>query len=282
MAEVMAEWGDGILVLNADNPHGRAIADRFNRMLTGRIVLFGQSDAANVKATDIQPLGTKGIAFSLCMGKEQRQVRLRTPGKHNVSNALAAAAVAWTLGRPADDVVAGLETFRPSPMRMEVVDLPEGLRVINDAYNANPDSMTAALETFASLANGGQSVAVLGDMLELGKRAVSAHRSVGAAVARLSKAPEECIDHLLVVGEKARLMADEALKRGMPSKRVTVCETHGEATRWLKRHTHPGDWVLLKGSRGMGMERVLDGLAPQSTRGSKKANKPARKAKRSA
>ncbi|MDP6482360.1 MAG: cyanophycin synthetase [Nitrospinota bacterium] len=170
--------------------------------------------------------------------------------------------MAWSLGVGADDVASGLEDFRPAPMRMEVLDLPEGLHVVNDAYNANPDSMAAALTTFAGLSNGGRSVAVLGDMLELGRRAAAAHRSVGAAVARMAQQPSGRIDHLLVLGKRARLMADEALKRGMNRRRVTVCETHAEAARWLKRHTRSGDWVLLKGSRGMGMERVLEGLRP--------------------
>ena len=263
MAHVMAKQGEGVLVLNADNPHCLAVADRFYKKLAGRIVLFGRIAAADVQAADIRPLRQEGTAFTLRMGTEWRAVHLRTPGDHNVSNALAAAAAAWTLGAPADDVAAGLEGFRPAPMRMEVFHLPEGLHVVNDAYNANPDSMAAALKTFAGLSNGGRSVAVLGDMLEMGKRAAAAHRSVGAAVARLAQRPKGRIDHLLVVGERARLMADEAVKRGMTRKKVTVCETPDEAARWLRRHTRPGDWVLLKGSRGMGMERVLEGLRPE-------------------
>ncbi|MDP6618325.1 MAG: UDP-N-acetylmuramoyl-tripeptide--D-alanyl-D-alanine ligase [Nitrospinota bacterium] len=262
MAQVMAERGRGVMVLNAENPHCLNVAERYGRDLEGRIVLFGRLAAAHVQAADVRSLGKAGMAFTLRMGTERRAVRLRTPGEHNVANALAAAAAAWSLGVGADDVASGLEDFRPAPMRMEVLDLPEGLHVVNDAYNANPDSMAAALTTFAGLTNGGRSVAVLGDMLELGRRAAAAHRSVGAAVARMAQQPSGRIDHLLVLGKRARLMADEALKRGMNRRRVTVCETHAEAARWLKRHTRSGDWVLLKGSRGMGMERVLEGLRP--------------------
>ncbi|MFQ5912718.1 MAG: UDP-N-acetylmuramoyl-tripeptide--D-alanyl-D-alanine ligase [Nitrospinota bacterium] len=260
MAQLMAERAEGVMVLNADDPHSLALAAHFCGKLVGRIVLFGRIAAADVQAMDVRSLGQEGMAFTLRMGTERRAVRLRTPGEHNVSNALAAAAAAWTLGWPAEDIAAGVADCRPAPMRMEVVDLREGLHVVNDAYNANPGSMAAALKTFAGLANGGRSVAVLGDMLELGKRAAAAHRSVGAAVARLAVRPKGGIDHLLVVGQRARFMAEEAVKRGMTRRRVTVCQSHDEAAQWLRRHTQSGDWVLLKGSRGMGMERVLDGL----------------------
>lgn len=286
LAEEMAERGEGVMVLNADDAHCLEVATRFYARLAGRVVLFGRIAAADVQATDVLSLRGDGTTFTLRMGTERRAVRLRAPGEHNVSNALAAAAAAWVLGRSADDVAAGLADFRPAPMRMEVLDFPGGLHVVNDAYNANPDSMAAALETFAGLANGGRSVAVLGDMLELGGRSASAHRSVGAVIARLARGPSGRIDHLLVLGERARWMAQEAVKRGLSRGRVTVCETHGAAARWLRRHARPGDWVLVKGSRGMGMERVLDGLreAPAGRRREPLAEEkgPARKREGSA
>lgn len=260
LAAFLAAQDEGKLVLNADNPHGLLLAESYAKRLPGRIILFGRLAAAEVQATRIRSLGRNGVAFTLRLETERRDVRLRIPGEHNVSNALAAAAAAWTLGLSADEAARGLETYRPAPMRMEIFDLPGGLHIVNDAYNANPDSMMAALDTFVGLANGGQSVVVLGDMLELGRRSATAHRSIGAAVARLAEGRKGRIHHLLVLGSRARLMADEALKRGMSRRRITMCESHEDAADWLRRHTHSGDWVLLKGSRGMGLERVIAGL----------------------
>ena len=257
---VMAARGQGTLVLNADNPHSRILVERFTKLLPGRLTLFGRLAATDVQATQISPLGRDGTSFTLRLGRDQRKIQLRTPGEHNVSNAMAAAAVAWTLGASSEQVAQGLETYRPAPMRMEILDLPGGLHIVNDAYNANPDSMKAAIGTFVRLSNGGKNAVVLGDMLELGKRSASTHRSIGALIARLAGGQRGHINHLLVLGSKARLMADEALKRGMSQRRSTVCENHTDAADWLNQNMNSGDWVLLKGSRAMGLERVLERL----------------------
>jgi UDP-N-acetylmuramyl pentapeptide synthase len=175
-------------------------------------------------------------------------------GRHNVSNALAAAAVGLAWEIPASQIVAGLRTARPAPMRMQPVRLASGAQAINDAYNANPASMERAIEAFFQCRGRGRAVLVLGDMLELGRQAPEAHRRVGAFAARCTP------DFLIAVGPESGALAEAAVAAGLPGNRVLHCPDARSAREALRAALGPDAWVLVKASRGMHLEGVLEGL----------------------
>jgi UDP-N-acetylmuramoyl-tripeptide--D-alanyl-D-alanine ligase len=144
-------------------------------------------------------------------------------------------------------------------MRMEIVHLGGEKTLINDAYNANPQSMGLALETLSEVKGGGRAIAVLGDMLELGDFAEEAHQQMGQKVRELS------IDLLLTVGEWAPVIVESAIRHGFPLERAKVVESHPEAISILKQWIQEGDWILVKGSRGMRMEKIVEGLTERGT-----------------
>ena len=149
--------------------------------------------------------------------------------------------------------------YRSGDKRLQVVELPGGIKVVNDSYNANPASMAAALRTVSQFGSDCKRVAVLGDMLELGAGAVAAHQKIGGLVVDLG------FDYLAVQGEFAGIVAGGAGKSGMPKKKIITAEAPGDAAAWLngligKKKLQSGDWILLKGSRGMRMEKVLTAL----------------------
>jgi UDP-N-acetylmuramoyl-tripeptide--D-alanyl-D-alanine ligase len=148
-------------------------------------------------------------------------------------------------------VRSGLEAFRPVAMRSELKDV-QGRTVLADYYNANPGSMNAALETLASLKTGTRTIAVLGDMLELGDTAAEAHRTIGAVAMKLG------IDLMITVGPLAKHIAEGALAAGMSRERVFETDTTSRGAELLRGHSRPGDTVLIKGSRGMKMEKILE------------------------
>jgi len=238
----------GIAVLNADDHY----FETFKRKWHGRILSFGIENKADVSASDIRP-GTDFTDCRIMVAGAEANVRLRIVGRHNIYNALAASAAALAAGMSLDDVKAGLGGFVPLAMRSELKRV-RGRKVLADYYNANPGSVKAALETLASLGAGTKSVAVLGDMLELGETAVEAHREIGRIAARLG------VDILITVGELSRLMLAGARDAGMPEDRLFAAGSHAEAATLLKQHSGEGDVVLIKGSRGMKMEKILEGF----------------------
>lgn len=238
---------DGTAVLNADDRYYTALKARYE----GRVLTFGIEQHADVRAKDIR-LERDHTDLTLCFDDRSTAVRLRTVGRHNVANALAAAAAALAAALPLDVVRTGLEEFRPVAMRSELKDV-NGRTILADYYNANPASVKAALETLASLKGGGRAVAVLGDMLELGPEAAALHREIGQTAARLG------IDALICVGPLSRNIAEGAAAGGMPRGRIFEAATTAQAAVLLGEQTREGDTVLVKGSRGMKMERVLEG-----------------------
>jgi UDP-N-acetylmuramoyl-tripeptide--D-alanyl-D-alanine ligase len=236
----------GTAVLNADDRYFETLKKKHS----GRILSFGIDAAADVRAVSIQ----QKADFTDCtfaINGSTVNVRLRAVGRHNVANALAAAAAGIAVGMSPDAVKQGLDGFTPIAMRSEIKQV-EGRTVFVDCYNANPVSMEAALVTLASLSAGGRSVAVLGDMLELGESAAEAHRAIGAVSARLG------VDMLITIGTLAKHISRGAIDAGMPGDRVHEAQSHAEAAALLKELTRPGDIVLLKGSRGMKMENILE------------------------
>src|SRR5438094_302769 len=183
--------------------------------------------------------------------------RLTVPGRHNVTNALAAAAAAPALGVDLAAVQAGLEAFQPPGMRMEVTQLPTGVTVLNDAYNANPASMAAALSTLAA-SRGRRRLAALGEMRELGEEAPRAHRELGAAAAGAR------LDALFLLGPHAAEVRAGAEAAGLPAERITIAASHDELAARLAAYCRAGDLLLLKGSRGAAMEEVLRRLTAEA------------------
>jgi UDP-N-acetylmuramoyl-tripeptide--D-alanyl-D-alanine ligase len=245
---------DGLAVLNADDPRVLAMAAR----TAARVVTFGERPDADVRAERLIVDGTGRARFELVAGGRRASVALRLIGQHQVSNALAAAAVALQLGIRLPAVAAALSAAVPrSHWRMEATEVA-GLTVLNDAYNANPESMRAALNSLATLAGRAgpgrrRSIAVLGQMAELGPESAAAHEAIGRLAARLE------VSLLVVVGEPARPIANGAA-HGCWAGQAHWVPDRDAAVRLLLPRLRPGDVVLVKGSRAAGLERVAQAL----------------------
>ena len=235
----------GIAVINLDDPWVRRLGGRFK----GEKITFGKG--GDVRAESRRPLGASGTEFTLRVGGARRRVRLKLCGEHNLANALGAAAMAYGLGAGLEAMQRGLESMKAFPMRM-AVEKWRGVGIINDAYNANPASMKAALETLRQIEATGEKVAILGDMLELGRETRQRHAELGKEAARLD------VDRLYLLGAQAARVKEGALLAGMKEDQVLVGRSPRDIARRLGRHVRAGDWLLFKGSRGMKMETVLD------------------------
>ncbi|MFJ1752565.1 UDP-N-acetylmuramoyl-tripeptide--D-alanyl-D-alanine ligase [Kitasatospora sp. NPDC088134] len=253
---VEALSADGVAVLNADDPLVRAMRTRTK----ARVVLFGESPDADVRATDVRLDATGRPRFTLSTPAGSAPVQLRLYGEHHISNALAAAAVAVELGMSVDRVAEALsEAGALSRWRMEVVDRADGLTVVNDAYNANPESMRAALRTLATMAGTGperrRTWAVLGEMRELGEDSLDEHDAIGRLAVRLD------ISKLVAVGgrEAARMELGARNEGSWGEESVLVSDTDA-AIELLRSQVRPGDVVLVKASRSVGLEKVAEAL----------------------
>lgn len=240
----------GVAVLNADDAHTPTLARRSR----ARVVTYGLGPGADVRADGITVDDAGRASFTLFSDRGSGRLTCPVPGRHNVYNALAAAAVALELGVALEHIASGVAAAAMTPMRMEVFSTARGITVINDAYNANPTSMRAAVETLAAMEAQGKRVAVLGDMAELGSLAELEHFQLGEAIARAG------IDELVTVGELARRIAQGAHAVGMSAEHVRPCATPEEAVEVLDDLLSPGDVVLVKASRVMGLETVVEGV----------------------
>jgi UDP-N-acetylmuramoyl-tripeptide--D-alanyl-D-alanine ligase len=250
---------DGIAVLNADDPVVRGYASRS----VARTVLFGSAPSADIRAESVSMAHETGAArFRLATPDGAADVALGVPGEHMVSNALAAAAVGWAMQVPAEEVAAGLQRAAVTGGRMEVHRTPGGVRVVDDAYNANPASMAAALRAARWMAGRGRCIAVLGPMAELGPIARDEHLRVGELLVRLG------IHAVVVVGEEARMIAAGAEREGLEPGSVHFAADVQAAIEVVRSLAGPGDLVLVKASRVAGLERVVEGLlgSPEGAR----------------
>jgi len=245
--ELIETLGSGATaVLNADDQRVAALASSF----PGRVITFGLGPDAVFRALEIRG-GEGGVSFTLSSPSGTGDISLPFPGEHNVRNALAAAAAAFALGAGLDVITEGLAAVRPLPMRFALHSYLDGIRVVNDAYNANPDSMESALRSLRVMESRGRRAAVLGDMLELGEESPGAHRRLGAAAAASS------LDLLVTVGRFAEETARGAVEAGLPREKVVMVPDCGGAADALGVWLGPGDLVLVKGSRGVALEEVL-------------------------
>jgi UDP-N-acetylmuramoyl-tripeptide--D-alanyl-D-alanine ligase len=237
----------GVALLNADDPRVVAMAGQ----TAARVVTFGRSPDADVRAAGVTVDEAGRPGFTLQTDAGQAPVRLRLHGEHNVSNALAAAALAGQLGMDLAAVADGLSAATArSRWRMEVTTRPDGVTVVNDAYNANPEAVRAALSTVATMARGRRALAVLGHMTELGAQEEEAHEQAGREAARAGLAG------LIVVGEQAAPMLAGA--KGDPSWRGELVQVPdaAAAVAAVDRLARPGDVVLVKASRAANLQRV--------------------------
>jgi UDP-N-acetylmuramoyl-tripeptide--D-alanyl-D-alanine ligase len=238
---------DGVAVLNADDHRVMAMAAR----TAARVVTFGRSGSADVRAEQVRVDGHGRPGFVLVTPSGSASVQLRLHGEHHVSNALAAAAVAHELGMGTGAIAAGLSAaVARSRWRMEVTARPDGVTIINDAYNANPDAMRAAIAALAGMAARGRGIAVLGYMTELGPEADALHEAAGVQAAQAGVAA------LIVVGDDAAPMLAGAKSVGTwPGELVHVPDA-AAAVQAVRSRTRPGDVVLVKASHSIGLERV--------------------------
>jgi UDP-N-acetylmuramoyl-tripeptide--D-alanyl-D-alanine ligase len=233
----------GTAVLNADDEY----VSQFGRDFRGNVILYGMRASADVRAENIQPLGSEGSAFELVVDGCREKAILRLVGIHNIYNALPAVAVALERGLSPSDAVAALASLTPADKRGQVVKLGN-ITVINDCYNCNPKALEAMVDALAAMpAN--RRIVVAGEMLELGPAGDDLHRQAGEHIAK-SK-----IDLLLGVRGEAQRMVEAARQAGMDAEFVATPEEAGE---WLARETRDGDVVLLKASRGVKLEKALE------------------------
>ncbi|HHW41550.1 MAG TPA: UDP-N-acetylmuramoyl-tripeptide--D-alanyl-D-alanine ligase [Syntrophomonadaceae bacterium] len=244
---------EGCAVLNAGDPWQIRLRER----VKSRVLYYGESENCDVRALEVRLLGLEGATFMLRTPLGDAPCHLPFPGRHNVLNALAAAAVGHWFGLTPQEIAAGLASASMTGMRLEVKKGIRGSRIIDDSYNASPDSVKAALRLLAQVPDKTRAVAVLGDMYELGTETVPGHREVGKAAAELK------IDCLCTVGELAREIAFGACSAGMSPDLIHVFENRSQALEFLKSYLEEGDLVLIKGSRGIKMEEVSSALTEQ-------------------
>ncbi len=240
---------NGAIVVNRDDTRVVWLASEF----PGQKITYGVEGPADLRAENIR-LHPEGTSFTLVSEGERSEMMLPVYGKQFVANALAALAVSILFGIDEKKARGALEQLRPFAMRTEVCPLSQGRTLIDDTYNANPQSMELALETLVELKGAGRAIAVLGDMLELGSITEEAHLRLGKKIADLS------VDFLIALGPHGPKVAESAVRHGLRREQTRTAETHSEVLDLLHQITRPGDWILIKGSRGMAMEKIAEKL----------------------
>ncbi len=251
--ELLAGLAPGAVALfNADDPRVLGMATR-----AGRRVTWGRGEGADVRLAGRYPLGAAGQRLELDVLGDRMEARLPLIGSHSAIDAVAAAAAAFALGLSTREMATGLAAAARTPGRLDPRPGRSGALILDDTYNANPASVRAALEALAELAGDGETVIVLGDMLELGDHGVREHREIGAAVAATKPAA------LVTLGRLGAEMGQGAIAAGLAHERTHVATGCDEAVRLVESLLGPGRVVLVKGSRGMRMERLVAALAAE-------------------
>jgi UDP-N-acetylmuramoyl-tripeptide--D-alanyl-D-alanine ligase len=237
---------EGTAIVNADDP----LVFELAKSLRAKKITYGIEQPADVQASNIQNKGSHGFTFTAKIFNQSISVNLPQIGYCNIYNALAALAAGHSLGISGKDMSQGLEKYQQIPQRNEQIHY-EGVTLINDAYNANPQSMREALKTLSEFNTQGKRFLIVGDMLELGPLSESAHHELGQEII-LSN-----VDHLVTVGPLASLVAESAKKNPRHPLQIGKFNTHTEAVNYLLRNVEKGDCLLIKGSRGAKMENVI-------------------------
>jgi len=245
---------DGVAVLNIDDPYFfkmRKIAK------DKKVYTFGIENKSDTMAGNIRTVSDKGMRFTLkVQNGKSREIYFPLLGRHNIYNALAASAAAFALGIELDLIERGLSSFKPLNMHMQLNDFYDDIKILNDSYNASPLSVKSALETLAEVGQKNRKIAILGDMLELGEKADFYHREIGKEVAKLS------IDILITVGSGGKIIARSSKEEGIAEESIFSFEKNEKLNlaKKLLSLIKPGDFILLKGSREMKMEEILEFL----------------------
>jgi UDP-N-acetylmuramoyl-tripeptide--D-alanyl-D-alanine ligase len=248
LAEAVA--AEGAVVLNADDPFSKGIAER-----TRAHVISAGTKEGTVRAIDIQH-SADGSEFTIIEGAHRCRAQLPVPGLHMVQNALLAVAAGRAFGLSLEEAAAGLASAPLTKARLQIKEI-NGVQFLDDSYNANPDSMKAALQTLVELDIDGKKIAVLGEMRELGTETERGHEEVGEAAAAFG------IDHLIGIGEMGAIIARAAEKAGL--EKSSVVGSTSEAAERLLEIAAPGDLILIKGSRLARTEDVIEAFAKQSS-----------------
>ena len=239
----------GTVVLNGDDN----LLFGLKGLLSFRTVYYGIGEGLDYQAYNILNAGEKGTFFEISLYNREYRVHIPVPGIHNIYNALSAIAVGILAGVPVNEIIKGIEEFSPGKMRLNIISAKK-IKIIDDAYNASPQSMEAAISVLNDIKGVGRTIAVLGDMLELGACAQEAHLGVGRFAAAKG------IDYIVTVGENGGYIAKGAVEAGISNDRVFSFASNEQAVGFLDGFVKEGDVVLVKGSRGMKMEQVVDYL----------------------
>lgn len=240
----------GVSVVNAEDGWVSEMA----RLHGGEKITFGMNNDCDVKFLHMETNGLDGMELAFAIRNREHRARLPVPGTHNVMNALASVAIGVALGIDGEEAAGRLEEFHPMSMRFERVQLSNGVRVVNDSYNANPDSMLAAFRTVGAAKRSGRFIAALGDMLELGEQSADLHKNMGEEAVGMG------VTELFVIGDFATDVAAGARSAGLAESSIFICEDEDQLCREMEEEIKVGDVLLVKGSRGMRMERLVDYL----------------------
>ena len=243
----------GVAIVNADDPRALALGQQS----AGRLITFGQTHRADVRGWVQENLGLAGTRCCVVMDGVTHELRLHVPGSHQLMNALAAAAVGMAFEVPEERIVWGLQHYRGVHGRLAMRRGQEDVWLIDDTYNANPQSMQVALNFLAGVPGGGRHIAVLGDMLELGEDGPALHQEVGSLVSQTN------VHTLIALGAAAAHIARGAHQAGMGRERIHHATSQQEVLSLLTELMQPQDVVLLKGSRGMAMEHLVEALVAE-------------------
>jgi UDP-N-acetylmuramoyl-tripeptide--D-alanyl-D-alanine ligase len=239
----------GIAIVNADDP-----SIMMDMRWRGSQITFGIKNNALIRAERIRKEREQGVCFVLKIGDTSREIAMQVLGEHHIYNALAAAACAWSLGISRELICQGLMSFKPVSGRMEIIKLANGAFLLNDAYNANPISVRGALAALKDLKGESRSLVILGDMLELGDESERLHESMGSIIA------ETGVDRVILKGDFSGAVQRGALKAGMEPSRISIDGNPESVAAEVFSATGDGDWVLVKGSRGMKMEETIKAI----------------------
>lgn len=247
---------EGVLVLNADDERVR----EFGTGYPGKVVTFGIDADADYRASNLQSKTGGRVDFDLMAEGKVMGMTLPMPGAHNVSNLLAAIAVARQFEISLEEVPAALDNLGPLSQRSEILNLAGGITLINDCYNSNPQALEGMLHVLGTWPSEGRRILVAGEMLELGPTAPDWHRKLGEMAARLGR-----VDWLLAVRGEARNFIEGARQAGFPDSQALFFETAEEAGELLASLAKPKDTVLIKGSRGVHLEKVVERMLAQAS-----------------
>jgi len=250
-------WPNSVAVLNEDDERVR----QFAKVARGRVITFGEIDSAEFRAEEIEERGLAGSAFDFVSPSGRTRLELPLIGRHNVMNALAALAAASVWGIGAAEAKRVFPALVPADKRGEVLRFAEGFAVINDSYNSSPTALNAMAELLATTPGYQRRILAAGEMLELGTSGPELHRECGRTLAKLKK-----LDWILGVRGNGAEFVSAAIAAGHPEERTQFFESSEAAATFLEKFIAPGDLLLIKGSRGVRMEKILDAIAAQHRR----------------